>query len=225
MTSKNIFISIVITLIIIAAIYGGMTLIKSDVTVSPSPSPSASAILFNSTEGSVLQQPSPSVTSSPKTMKQYQSFPKLTGDKLKNKKAIIETGKGKIEFEIYPEATQASSSFIFLASEKFFDGLTFHRVEDNFVIQGGDPLGNGTGGPGYKFADDRPITRDYKKGTVAMANSGPNTNGSQFFICLEDLPTLPKNYTIFGVVTSGIDTVEKITKGDKMQRIVVQDLK
>ena len=207
MTSRDIFISIVITLIIIAALFFGLTRLKSDFTTA-SPSPTSGIL----------------VSPSPKTMKQYQSFPKLTSEKLKNKKAIIETAKGKIEFEIYPEATMAAASFIFLADEKFFDGLTFHRVEPGFVIQGGDPVGNGTGGPGYKFADD-PVTRDYKKGTVAMANSGPNTNGSQFFICLEDLPTLPKNYTIFGSVISGLEVVDKITKGDKMQQIVIQDLK
>src|SRR3989344_9286569 len=187
MTSRNIFVSIVITLIIIAALFGGLTRLKSDfATASPSPSitSSDSGILFNKPE---VASPSP------KIMKQYQDFPKLSGEKLKNKKAIVETTKGKIEFEIYPEATMAASSFIFLASEKVFDGLTFHRVEPGFVIQGGDPVGNGTGDPGYKFADDKPVTRNYKKGTVAMANSGPDTNGSQFFICLEDLPTLPKN--------------------------------
>jgi len=217
MTSRNIFISTVITLIVVAVLFGGLTRLKSDfATASPSPgvTSNASGILFNK----------PEVTGpSPKTMKQYQSFPKLSGENLKNKKAIIETTKGKIEFEIYPEATMAASSFIFLANENFFNGLTFHRVEPGFVIQGGDPVGNGTGGPGYKFTDD-PVSRDYKKGTVAMANSGPNTNGSQFFICLEDLPTLPKNYTIFGAVTSGIDTVEKITKGDIMQRVIIQHI-
>ena len=214
MTSRNIFISIVIVLIIVAAIYGGMTVFKTDLNPNPNPSPSPSGIIFG------MQNPS----SAPKQVKQYQSFPKLAPKDLQNKKAIIETAKGKIEFEIYPEATMAAASFIFLADEKFFDGLTFHRVEPGFVIQGGDPVGNGTGGPGYKFADD-PVTRDYKKGTVAMANSGPNTNGSQFFICLEDLPTLPKNYTIFGSVISGLEVVDKITKGDKMQQIVIQDLK
>lgn len=215
-SSRNIFIGIVLLLLVGLAIYGGMTILKTDISSTPNPgatsSPSPSGIIFES-----MQNPS----SAPKQIKQYQSFPKLAPKDLQNKKATIETTKGKIEFEIYPEATQTASSFIFLTKEKFFDGLTFHRVEPGFVIQGGDPIGNGTGGPGYKFADE-PFSGSYKKGTVAMANSGPNTNGSQFFICLEDLPQLPKNYTIFGQVTSGLDVVGKITRGDVMTKVSIQ---
>ncbi|OGE64686.1 hypothetical protein A3I48_01545 [Candidatus Daviesbacteria bacterium RIFCSPLOWO2_02_FULL_36_7] len=142
---------------------------------------------------------------------------------LQNKKAIIQTAKGRIELEIYPEASAAASNFILLSANGFYDGLTFHRVEPGFVIQGGDPLGDGTGGPGYQFPDE-PVTRDYKKGVVAMANSGPNTNGSQFFIMLEDNPTLPKKYTIFGQVISGQEVVDQITVGDVMQKVVIQNL-
>lgn len=143
---------------------------------------------------------------------------------LKNKKAIIETTKGTIEFEIYPEASQAATNFIFLANDQFFDGLTFHRVVPGFVIQGGDPLGNGTGGPGYRF-NDEPVKRKYDKGIVAMANSGPNTNGSQFFIMLEDNPDLPAKYTIFGKVTKGQDVVDKIAVGDLMNTVTIAPLK
>lgn len=142
---------------------------------------------------------------------------------LQNKKAMILTNKGKIELEIYPEASISASNFILLSANGFYDGLTFHRVEPGFVIQGGDPNGNGTGGPGYKFPDE-PVTREYKKGIVAMANSGPNTNGSQFFIMLENHPELPKKYTIFGNIISGMDVVSKIAVGDIMQRVVIQDL-
>jgi cyclophilin family peptidyl-prolyl cis-trans isomerase len=118
------------------------------------------------------------------------------------------------------EAPKTVSNFVYLASLGYFDGLTFHRVVPGFVVQGGDPSGNGTGGPGYKF-EDEPVTLDYKEGTVAMANSGPDTNGSQFFICLEDQPTLPKSYTIFGQVTEGMDVVKKIGIGDRMNSVTV----
>ncbi|MCL4365607.1 peptidylprolyl isomerase [Patescibacteria group bacterium] len=118
----------------------------------------------------------------------------------------------------------AASNFMVLAANGFYDGLTFHRVEPGFVIQGGDPDGNGAGGPGYEFADEL-VTRDYKKGIVAMANAGPDTNGSQFFIMLEDHPELPKKYTIFGQVISGMEVVEKIAVGDVMQKVVIQNLK
>jgi len=102
------------------------------------------------------------------------------------------------------------NSFVFLARQGFFDGVKFHRVVKDFVIQSGDPTATGTGGPGYRFADEK-VVRDYLPGTLAMANSGANTNGSQFFICLADLRTrLAKNYTIFGTVISGFDVALKI---------------
>lgn len=143
---------------------------------------------------------------------------------LRNKKAVIETNKGTIEFEIYPEASMAASNFIFLAQDGFYDDLKFHRVVPGFVIQGGDPLGNGTGGPGYRF-NDEPVKRKYDKGIVAMANAGPNTNGSQFFIMLEDNPDLPANYTIFGKVTKGQEVVDQIAVGDVMSKVTIEPLK
>lgn len=157
-------------------------------------------------------------------LKQYSKFPgELNLAELKNKKAVVKTKKGQIEFEIYSEASRAASNFIFLAKDNFYDGLKFHRVVPGFVIQGGDPLGNGTGGPGYKF-EDEPVNRKYNKGIVAMANSGPNTNGSQFFIMLEDNPSLPPNYTIFGKVLKGQEVVDKIQVGDIMEKVSIEDL-
>ncbi|OGE24723.1 peptidylprolyl isomerase [Candidatus Daviesbacteria bacterium RIFCSPHIGHO2_01_FULL_38_8] len=147
----------------------------------------------------------------------------MAASELQNKKAVIVTNKGKIEFEIFPDAPKAASNFIFLTKKSFYDGLTFHRVVPGFVIQGGDPLGNGTGGPGYRF-EDEPVTKKYDKGIVAMANAGPNTNGSQFFIMLEDNPQLPPNYTIFGKVISGQDVVDKIVIGDVMQKVTIENL-
>jgi cyclophilin family peptidyl-prolyl cis-trans isomerase len=130
-------------------------------------------------------------------------------------KVTIVTNYGTIIFETYDaDAPNTVQNFISLADKKFYDGLTFHRVISGFMIQGGDPKGDGTGGPGYQFADELdPSTASYKagykKGVVAMANSGPNTNGSQFFIMAADYP-LPSQYTIFGKVISGQDIVDKI---------------
>jgi peptidylprolyl isomerase len=113
--------------------------------------------------------------------------------------------------QLFPkDAPIAVNNFVFLARQGFYDGVKFHRVVKGFVIQGGDPTGTGTGGPGYAFSDEK-VTRDYIAGTLAMANAGANTNGSQFFITLADLSTeLSKNYTIFGLVASGFDIVQKI---------------
>jgi cyclophilin family peptidyl-prolyl cis-trans isomerase len=130
-------------------------------------------------------------------------------------KISIETNMGTIVFETYDsDAPKAVNNFITLANKGFYDGLIFHRVINGFMIQGGDPTGTGRGGPGYQFEDElNPNTESYKtgytRGTVAMANAGANTNGSQFFIMHKDTP-LPHNYTIFGRVISGMDVVDKI---------------
>ena len=127
----------------------------------------------------------------------------------------IETNKGTIVFETYDkDAPFTSKNFVTLAQKGFYDNIIFHRVIPNFMIQGGDPTGTGMGGPGYKFADELDAnTPSYKtgyvRGTVAMANSGPNTNGSQFFIMHKDTP-LPPSYTIFGKVVKGIEIVDAI---------------
>lgn len=134
------------------------------------------------------------------------------------------TTKGDIWFEVLPkEGPKAASNFVYLAKRKFYDGLTFHRVVPGFVIQGGDPSGNGTGGPGYQFEDDV-VNLPYNEGIVAMANAGPNTNGSQFFIMLADNP-LPPSYSVFGRVVKGMDVVKKISVGDKMTTVSVESTK
>jgi cyclophilin family peptidyl-prolyl cis-trans isomerase len=166
---------------------------------------------------------STSSSSSTSNRKTYSAFPGVySAEELQNKKAVIETNKGTIEFELLPEAPKAASNFMHLSRDGFYDGLTFHRVEPNFVIQGGDPKGDGTGGPGYQF-EDEPVTRKYTKGIVAMANAGPDTNGSQFFIMLADTP-LPPAYTIFGNVIKGQDVVDKIKVGDVMKKVTIEDL-
>lgn len=130
-------------------------------------------------------------------------------DESKSYTARLETSHGTVDVELFAgDAPNAVNNFISLAKEGFYDGTPFHRIVKGFVVQGGDPTGTGSGGPGYKFADE-PISKDYERGTLAMANAGPNTNGSQFFICLQDLRgSLPKNYTIFGKVTDGLDAVD-----------------
>lgn len=141
-----------------------------------------------------------------------------------NKLIRIKTAKGDIVFELLPkEGPNAASNFVYLAKRKFYDGLTFHRVVPGFVIQGGDPLGTGLGDPGYRFKDD-PVRLPYDAGIVAMANAGPDTNGSQFFIMLENNP-LPPNYSIFGRVVKGMDVVRKIAIGDVMTSVTIENKK
>ena len=141
----------------------------------------------------------------------YSAPPPMTIDQNKEYTATMKTNYGDIVLQLFPkEAPLAVNNFVFLARQGYYDGVKFHRVVKGFVIQSGDPTGTGTGYPGYYFADE-PVTRDYIAGTLAMANSGPNTNGSQFFICLANLTgALSKDYTIFGIVTSGMDVALKI---------------
>ncbi len=156
--------------------------------------------------------PTPVYTPSPTpTIKQWAAPPPMLIDTSKNYTAIIDTVMGNITLELFAKEDPLTvNNFVFLARQGFYNGVKFHRVMKDFVIQGGDPTGTGFGGPGYTFADE-PVTRDYIAGTLAMANSGPNTNGSQFFITLGNLTgQLPKKYTIFGLVTSGFDVVQAI---------------
>jgi len=138
-------------------------------------------------------------------------------------RVTIATDKGDIVMDLDPRlAPNTVNNFVALAREGFYDGLTFHRVVPEFVIQGGCPIGNGTGGPGYKFGDE-PVQGNYRKGSVAMANAGPDTNGSQFFICLEDQPGLPKQYNLFGYTVSGMDVVSSIKVGDVMNSVTIEE--
>ncbi len=120
-------------------------------------------------------------------------------------------------------APTSVNNFVGLARQGYYDGLTFHRVVPEFVIQGGCPEGTGRGGPGYKF-DDEPVQGEYTPGAVAMANAGPNTNGSQFFICIDDCTRkLSKDYNLFGYVVSGLDVAQATEVGDVMQSVVVEE--
>lgn len=141
--------------------------------------------------------------------KEYKSAPAKTIDGAKKYTATIETTAGTMTAELFAgEAPATVNNFAFLANEGFYTDVIFHRVIPGFMIQGGDPTGTGRGGPGYKFADE-PVKRKYLRGTLAMANSGPNTNGSQFFVMHADY-ALPPNYTIFGQLMSGEETLDAI---------------
>lgn len=139
------------------------------------------------------------------TMKQ----PKMTIDTKKKYTAVMNTTEGEITLELFANKTPVTvNNFVTLSKKKFYENVIFHRVIEGFMIQGGDPTGTGSGGPGYRFADEK-FDGEYTRGTIAMANAGPNTNGSQFFIMHKDNP-LPKNYVIFGKVTKGIEVVDAI---------------
>jgi len=139
----------------------------------------------------------------------FEKPPTMTINSEKSYEAEIDTTKGVMKFELFSKETPKTvNNFVFLAKEGFYENTFFHRIIKSFMIQGGDPLGNGTGGPGYKFPDEK-FDGEYTRGTVAMANSGPNTNGSQFFIMHNDYP-LAKNFVIFGKVSKGLEVVDKI---------------
>ncbi len=135
----------------------------------------------------------------------------------------IATDRGTIQLELDPRLAPGTvNNFVALAEQGFYTGLSFHRVVPGFVVQGGCPEGSGRGGPGYRF-DDEPVVGEYSQGAVAMANAGPNTNGSQFFICLEDLAgRLDKAYNLFGHVTEGMDVVGATQVGDVMRSVTVR---
>lgn len=144
------------------------------------------------------------------------SPPEMMIDPLKSYIAVLTTTEGEIKIALNTNQTPVTvNNFVSLSRRGFYDGTIFHRVINGFMIQGGDPKGDGTGGPGYKF-DNELFEGEYNRGVVAMANSGPDTNGSQFFIMHQDTP-LPKNYVIFGRVVEGIEVVDKIAKAQVTQ--------
>lgn len=148
------------------------------------------------------------------TMKPNESTPPpVTIDEEKQYTAVLKTSEGDITIELNADKTPITvNNFVSLAESGFYDDTIFHRVIKGFMIQGGDPQGTGSGGPGYRF-DDEPFDGEYTRGTVAMANAGPNTNGSQFFIMHQDYD-LPKDYVIFGKVIKGIEVVDKIANAE-----------
>lgn len=157
--------------------------------------------------------------------KQWKSPPPLGIDAQRTYVASIETAKGTIQVELYPQhAPQTVNNFIFLAREGYYDGVAFHRVIPNFVIQGGDPTGTGCGGPGYKFADEtkgNPLK--HGTGSLSMANAGPDSNGSQFFITHSPQPHLDGKHTVFGKVVAGQEVVDAIRAGDRIIRVQIEE--
>ena len=165
--------------------------------------------------------------------KQYDAPPPMTIDTAKSYTATLVTNKGDITVELFDDdAPKTVNNFVFLANEDFYDGTIFHRVIDDFMIQGGDPTGTGRGGPGYRFEDEtqgNPNT--HEPFTLSMANAGPNTNGSQFFITEAATPHLDGRHTVFGRVTEGREVVTEIAsvrtgQGDKpVDPVVIEDVK
>jgi cyclophilin family peptidyl-prolyl cis-trans isomerase len=158
----------------------------------------------------------------------YDAPPQMQIDPSKTYVATIVTEKGDIVVELDPDAAPKTvNNFVFLAREGFYDGLTFHRVVPDFVVQGGDPLGSGTGGPGYTLPAE--IELDHVKGAIAMARRGDDVNplressGSQFYITLEETPNLDGAYTVFGQVVEGMDVVESIAQGDVIETIKISE--
>ena len=161
----------------------------------------------------------------PTGTKQYSAPPAMTINPEHRYVATIDTTKGKIVCELFPkDAPKTVNNFVFLAREGFYNGTMFHRVIPNFMIQGGDPTGSGQGGPGYRFEDelgpDKPV---HKVGTLSMANAGPNTNGSQFFITHVATDWLNGKHTVFGQTIEGQDVVNAIQKGDKINSITIEE--
>ncbi len=153
----------------------------------------------------------------------YSAPPPMTIDTSKQYTATIETEKGSIVLELFASDVPVTvNNFVFLAREGFYDGTTFHRVIPDFMAQGGDPTGTGTGGPGYKFADEF-TEHTHVAGTLSMANSGPNTNGSQFFITYSPQSHLDRKHTVFGQLVLGEKVLKAIKNGDTIVRITIEE--
>jgi peptidyl-prolyl cis-trans isomerase B (cyclophilin B) len=160
-------------------------------------------------------------------MPQYKKPPEMQIDPKKSYSAHFETNKGNFDIQLFAaDAPITVNNFVFLAKEGFYDGVTFHRVVPNFVIQGGDPTGSGRGGPGYKWKDE-PSALKLKHdstGILSMANAGPNTNGSQFFVTHTPTPHLDGKHAVFGKVTGdGMQVVNAIEEGDVMQKVTITE--
>lgn len=163
-----------------------------------------------------------SESNSPKR-KSYTAAPAMAIDKTKKYTATIETNKGKMVIDLFAaDAPKTVNNFVCLSRDGFYDNTVFHRVIADFMAQGGDPTGTGRGGPGYQFADEF-SKRTHVTGSLSMANAGPNTNGSQFFICFAPQPHLNNHHSVFGQLIQGTDVLNKTTQGDKILKITIQE--
>jgi len=158
-------------------------------------------------------------------MKQYASYPEMGIDATKSYTATIETTKGTIVLQLDAKsAPRTVNNFVFLARDKYYDGIVFHRVIPDFMIQGGDPTGTGRGGPGYRFEDEfAGNPNKHERGVISMANAGPGTNGSQFFITHVPCGWLDGKHTVFGKVVSGLEVVDAIQQGDTMTSVTITE--
>jgi peptidyl-prolyl cis-trans isomerase B (cyclophilin B) len=158
------------------------------------------------------------------SQQQWDNPPSMQIDTDKTYRAVMRTNKGNVVLELYSEhAPKTVNNFVFLANQGYYDGVSFHRVIPGFVVQGGDPTGTGRGGPGYQFEDEtkgNPLEHEAK--VISMANAGPNTNGSQFFITLEPQPHLNGKHTVFGKVVEGAEVVDRIDQGDTMNEVTAE---
>lgn len=219
MTTKYYYLigAVVLVLLIIAGIgfqkanLNTNTIREQTTTIETATSGSGLSLQLQNLGIAEVASPTPAkqqITATPKARRQMQK-PTMQIDQNKKYTAVMKTSVGDIEISLNPVQTPITvNNFVVLARNSFYNDTIFHRAIEGFMIQGGDPSGNGTGGPGYRF-DDEPFMGEYTRGTVAMANAGPNTNGSQFFIMHQDY-ALPKNYVIFGKVTKGIEVVDAI---------------
>ena len=157
--------------------------------------------------------------------KQYPSAPAMTIDKTRSYTATFKTSRGDIVVELLAkDAPQSVNNLVFLARDKFYDGTVFHRVIANFMVQGGDPTGTVRGGPGYQFNDETSNNPNrHERGVLSMANAGPNTNGSQFFITHVQTPWLDGKHTVFGKVLKGMEVVDAIRQGDKLITVTIDE--
>ncbi len=228
---KN-WLTVLLGLVVVAAMLLGLIsqMIPSRASAVPPPTPTL-IVYPTVTPAPAGQTPATTATAKPASTtptaqpaarKTYTALPAMTIDKAKQYTATIVTDKGNIKLQLFPDvAPQTVNSFVTLARDGFFDGLRFHRVED-WVIQGGDPLGNGTGGPGYNLPDEF-NSKKHVPGTLAMAKtSAPNSAGSQFYITKTAASWLDGQYTIFGQTIEGLDVVNKIAIGDVIRKITIE---
>jgi peptidyl-prolyl cis-trans isomerase B (cyclophilin B) len=190
------------------------------VSCNSNPAPSVT----KSPSGSAVTSPSPANKTMPGQNKTYSAYPPMVIDQGKQYTAIIDTNKGKLTLELFAkDVPKTVNNFVFLARDGFYNGVTFHRVIKTpapFMAQGGDPTGTGRGGPGYQFADEF-SSHKHITGALSMANSGPNTNGSQFFICYAPQSHLDNLHSVFGQLTGGMDVLLKLENGDVMREVTI----
>jgi len=192
-------------------------------TATPLPTPTPSPIAYADCSKATFAATPLAALNPPADVHKYSAVPPMTIDTTKLYQATIHTAKGDMVMCLQPDlAPTTVNVLVTLIRNHFFDGLKFHRVVADFVIQGGDPTGSGSGGPGFSFADE-PVHNSYVDGTLAMANSGPNTNGSQFFICIgSQCSSLQPKYNLFGKLESGLDVAKKIAQNDVIESITVR---